>query len=146
MGVIDSVLSLLPTPASVFARSTHLDNPLNLFLIFLALNLINSLLPSSQSIPSPDSVPDKPTQYNWRPSAHPSPVVWRRWTPTELEAFDGTRADLEGGRLLMAIRRKVYDVSSGKSFYGPGKLRLARWSGGARRSARVQLTRPTSSK
>lgn len=121
MGVIDFALSLLPTPAADFARSAHLDNPLNLFLIFLALNLNNSLLPSAQPVPSPDSLPDKPTAYNWRPKEHPAPIVWRRWTPIELEQFDGTRAELEDGRLLMAIRRKVYDVSAGKSFYGPGK-------------------------
>lgn len=121
MGVIDTALGLLPAPAADFARTAHLDNPLNLFLVFLAFNLISSLFPSTQPIPSPDSLPDKPTQYNWRPKEHPSPVVWRRWTPKELEKFDGTNNELEGGKLLMAIRRKVFDVSSGKTFYGPGK-------------------------
>jgi hypothetical protein len=121
MGVIDTALGLLPNPAADLARTAHLDNPLNLFLVFLALNLISSLFPSTQPIPSPDSLPDKPTQYNWRPKVHPSPVVWRRWTTKELEKFDGTNNELEGGKLLMAIRRKVYDVSSGKSFYGPGE-------------------------
>ncbi len=124
MGLIDSTLSLLPTPAAEFARTAHLDNPLNLFLVFLAFNLISSLFPSTQPIPSPASLPDKPTQYNWRPKEHPSPTVWRRWTPKELEKFDGTQQELEEGRLLMAIRRKVYDVSSGKSFYGPGECCL----------------------
>jgi len=121
MGVIEWTISLLPAPAADLARSAHLDNPLNLLLVFVTLNLISSLFPSAQPIPSPDSLPDKPTQYNWRPKEHPSPVVWRRWTAPELAQFDGTRAELEEGRLLMAIRRKVYDVSSGKTFYGPGK-------------------------
>jgi len=34
----------------------------------------------------------------------------------ELRGSDGR----DGGRVLLAIRRKIYDVSAGRSFYGPG--------------------------
>lgn len=53
---------------------------------------------------------------------------WRRYTPTELRPFDGTN----GAPILLSINRQVFDVTAGKSFYGPGqflgiaRVRLAR--------------------
>ena len=38
-------------------------------------------------------------------------------TESQLSRYDGTNASLP---ILVAIRGKIYDVTSGKSFYGPG--------------------------
>lgn len=42
----------------------------------------------------------------------------RDFTIQELREFDGTKGD---GRILVAINGKVFDVTKGKHFYGPGK-------------------------
>jgi len=44
------------------------------------------------------------------------PIVFACYTPTELAEFDGRR----NKRILMGIRGRVYDVTSGATFYGPG--------------------------
>ncbi|XP_050438826.1 membrane-associated progesterone receptor component 1 [Adelges cooleyi] len=41
----------------------------------------------------------------------------RDFTIEELREFDGTKGD---GRILVAINGKVFDVTKGKHFYGPG--------------------------
>lgn len=43
----------------------------------------------------------------------------RDFTIQELREFDGTKGD---GRILVAINGKVFDVTKGKHFYGPGTL------------------------
>lgn len=43
----------------------------------------------------------------------------RDFTIQELREFDGTKGD---GRILVAINGKVFDVTKGKHFYGPGNL------------------------
>lgn len=43
----------------------------------------------------------------------------RDFTIKELREFDGTKGD---GRILVAINGKVFDVTKGKHFYGPGRL------------------------
>lgn len=43
----------------------------------------------------------------------------RDFTIQELREFDGTKGD---GRILVAINGKVFDVTTGKHFYGPGKF------------------------
>lgn len=42
----------------------------------------------------------------------------RDFTIQELREFDGTKGD---GRILIAVNAKVFDVTKGKHFYGPGK-------------------------
>ena len=39
-------------------------------------------------------------------------------TLTELAKYDGTGED---GRVLVGVLGKIYDVTKGKRFYGPGK-------------------------
>lgn len=41
------------------------------------------------------------------------------FTIQELREYDGTKND---GRILVAINGKVFDVTKGRHFYGPGKL------------------------
>ncbi|KAJ8873780.1 hypothetical protein PR048_024614 [Dryococelus australis] len=49
------------------------------------------------------------------------PKMRRDFTLQELKPYDGTGPD---GRVLMAVNGKVYDVTRGKRFYGPGKAGL----------------------
>lgn len=45
----------------------------------------------------------------------------RDFTIQELREFDGTKGD---GRILVAVNGKVFDVTKGKHFYGPGKRNI----------------------
>jgi membrane-associated progesterone receptor component len=98
------------------------SNPVNVALVaaiaYLSLPLVQILLPPSHKFPTLSSQPD---QYNWLPTAHPHTTVWRSFTPLELRQFDGR----DGERILFAIKGKVYDVTAGRSFYGPGELNLS---------------------
>ena len=118
-----SLLDRMPLPAAVTdtIHSLNLTNPLNVVLLLLTVYLLASLVPASPSLPSPTTLGSNPQEYNWRPKEHPPALVWRTWRPEELRGYDGTRHDgEEKGRIMFAIRRKVYDVTSGRSFYGPG--------------------------
>jgi membrane-associated progesterone receptor component len=44
------------------------------------------------------------------------PLVFTYYDPTELSEYDGKR----NKRILMGIRGRVYDVTAGAHFYGPG--------------------------
>jgi membrane-associated progesterone receptor component len=46
----------------------------------------------------------------------PEPLVFTRFTPATLVHYNGTNDP----RVLIAVKGKVYDVTTGKSFYGPG--------------------------
>jgi membrane-associated progesterone receptor component len=46
----------------------------------------------------------------------PPPTVFRTFVPTQLLEFDGT----DGKPIYFGVRGKVFDVSSGRNFYGPG--------------------------
>lgn len=119
-----SLLDRVPLPPAVvdLLRQTNLTNPLNIVLVVLAFYLLASLIPSAPDFPTAASLPTKPTEYNWRPESHPPATVWRSWRPEELRGYDGTRHDgEEQGKIMFAIRRKVYDVTSGRGFYGPGQ-------------------------
>ncbi|ORY01152.1 putative sterol metabolism-related protein [Basidiobolus meristosporus CBS 931.73] len=52
---------------------------------------------------------------NIPPPQHPETVVFKIYTPKELAEFDG----IKSSRILMGVNGKVYDVTSGKKFYGP---------------------------
>lgn len=46
----------------------------------------------------------------------PEPMVYTVFTPSSLEKFNGE----SDPRVLLAVKGKVFDVTNGKSFYGPG--------------------------
>jgi membrane-associated progesterone receptor component len=46
----------------------------------------------------------------------PEPLVFKTFTPRTLKPFNGT----DDPRVLLAVQGKVFDVTAGKSFYGPG--------------------------
>ncbi|GJN91383.1 hypothetical protein Rhopal_004404-T1 [Rhodotorula paludigena] len=120
---LDTALGYLPPPLPLLIDVAHLRNPLNLALaLLLAVLVLRLALPAPPDPPAPYGLPASPADgfYNWRPARHPDALRWRTWTPQRLRAFDGTDPAHDGGRILFAIRRKVYDVSSGRNFYGPG--------------------------
>ena len=46
----------------------------------------------------------------------PSPIVFRTFTPPDLKDYNGEK----GMPVYLAVRGKVFDVTPGKNFYGPG--------------------------
>lgn len=110
--LLDDLL-ILPTPILL------LLTPLNLALLLCLSVLVYNLLPA---LPATTALPTQPTAYNWRPAAYAPTLLWRDYIPKELAAFNGIKSDSNPqSRILFAIRRKVYDVTAGKNFYGPGK-------------------------
>lgn len=92
--------------------------PLNtVFLLTIAYYVQKTIFPSL-STPAAGETPAKPKagNYSWMPRAHPPSVLFKKYTPKTLVPFDGK----DGGRILLAIRGKVFDVTQGRSFYGPG--------------------------
>jgi membrane-associated progesterone receptor component len=108
-----------------------LSNPLNLLLIppilYLAFRIVFPSHPPSTKVVPGEYDADV---YNWMPAKHPEVIVHRKYTASELAELDGKG----GGRILLAImrvgrdgkvskglERTVFDVSNGRSFYGPGE-------------------------
>ena len=61
--------------------------------------------------PAPPSAPVEP----------PLPRMKKKdLTLKELKKYDGTGKD---GRVLVGVLGKIYDVTKGKHFYGPGKIK-----------------------
>lgn len=83
-------------------------SPLNLLLLGLCIFLLYKIVRGDQPAASSDSDDDEPP---------PLPRLKRRdFTPAELRRFDG----VQDPRILMAINGKVFDVTKGRKFYGPG--------------------------
>lgn len=99
--------------------SSEVKNPLNIALLVIFLYL---LTPVVQAILPADPNKAVPTShleaYSWMPAKHADAILWKEYTPRSLRPFDGTNPD-HSMPLLFAITGKVYDVSSGRSFYGP---------------------------
>lgn len=83
-------------------------SPLNLLLLGLCIFLLYKIVRGDQPAAGSDSDDDDPP---------PLPRLKRRdFTPAELRRFDG----VQDPRILMAINGKVFDVTKGRKFYGPG--------------------------
>lgn len=92
----------------------ELGTPINTALFLFILYLVQRIL-----YPSTPALKDVPTEfksgYTWAPKSHPPTVLYKVYTPKTLEPFSG----LNGGRILLAINGIVFDVTSGRNFYGP---------------------------
>lgn len=106
--------------------SDALSNPVNLVLAVvlgvLALQYIVPADPNSNTLrPSVAHARlrmDPSIAYSSLPASHPNSTIWNRYTPRTLALYDGTGKE-GSDRILLAINGKVFDVSSGRSFYGP---------------------------
>ena len=92
-----------------------LETPLNTALLLAAAYYAHQLVLPSTS--TPKTLPSEHSKgYNWMPATHPDVSVFKTYTPKTLEPFSGK----DGGKILLAIDRRVFDVTAGRSFYGPG--------------------------
>ncbi|EFP85190.2 uncharacterized protein PGTG_11359 [Puccinia graminis f. sp. tritici CRL 75-36-700-3] len=101
------------------------SNPVNIVLSIALVYRLYKLIPSFRfdelNINENDENNPKATltesaiEYHRRPTKFPETLVWRTYTPLELQHFDGNN----GSKILFAVNRVVYDVSSGRNFYGP---------------------------
>lgn len=125
-------------------------NPLNVVLGCVALYIFYRLIrPNSIARLTPtlaqarSSKFNANTSYSFLPDHHPPSTLWKRYTPRTLAVHDGsgahtgasstsssgkvkagrraTNADAEAdNRILLAIDGRVFDVTKGANFYGPG--------------------------
>ncbi|KAI7943366.1 hypothetical protein MJO29_013210 [Puccinia striiformis f. sp. tritici] len=101
------------------------SNPINIFLSILLAYRLYKLLPSFRfdelnvdgngGNSCKVTFPRSTIEYHSKPSKFPETLVWRTYTPLELKHFDGNN----DSKILFAVNRVVYDVSSGRNFYGP---------------------------
>jgi membrane-associated progesterone receptor component len=92
---------MMSTQAKLHPRRSSITSSVNVFLIFSLLLLVYLRL-------RPKTLPLLPNG--------PSPIVFRTFTPPELRIYNGE----QGMPVYLAVRGKVFDVTSGKNFYGPG--------------------------
>jgi hypothetical protein len=96
-----------------------LETPLNTILLLSIANSLYRIIWPSTSLP--EKLPTQHSEaYNWMPEKHPETTVFRIYTPKTLYPFSG----VNGGRILLAIDRNVFDVTAGRNFYGPGNLKI----------------------
>ncbi|KAI4753438.1 cytochrome b5 [Aureobasidium sp. EXF-3400] len=81
--------------------SASIATPINLILITLFMVLLYYRL-------TPKTAATLPTP--------PAPTVFKTFTPPELEPYNG-RNNMP---VYLAVRGRVFDVTSGRNFYGPG--------------------------
>ena len=93
--------------------SLPINTALSALILYTIKNIIWPPIKESDTIAT-----DYNKSYNWLPAKHPETVVFRTFTPKTLEPFNGK----DGGRILLAIKGKVFDVTAGRSFYGPGRM------------------------
>ena len=58
----------------------------------------------------------RPSQAASTLPAPPPPLLFKVFTPPQLKPFDGNN----GQPVFIAVRGKVFDVTPGRNFYGPG--------------------------
>ncbi|PWY98601.1 cytochrome b5 [Testicularia cyperi] len=116
---------------SRWAESIY-SNPLNIALVVAVLWVVIPLVRPSDPdsprwTPTPSAARSHATapgdRYTYLPPAHPPTTEWTKYTPRTLAVYDGTgspSSPSDDSRILLAINRKVFDVTKGRNFYGPG--------------------------
>src|SRR5260370_9412541 len=91
-----------------------LETPLNTALLLAIAYYMRQLVLPSASVPN--TLPSEHSKgYNWMPASHPDVSVFKTYTPKTLEPFNGK----DGGKILLAIDRKIFDLTALGNFYGP---------------------------
>ncbi|KAF9971643.1 hypothetical protein BGZ73_005397 [Actinomortierella ambigua] len=83
---------------------SQFSNPVN-WLLAAVLGYISYSYLKPAPPPPPPARPRQPA------------LVYKTYTPKELAEFDGQQPD---SRILLAVKGKVFDVTRGRNFYGPG--------------------------
>lgn len=109
-----------------------LSNPLNVILVPPILYIAYLILFPTPSLPTTTPHLYAEEHYNWLPDRHPEVACYKKYTVRELAPYNGQNGkEKDGGRILLAIMRSsqgkmlertVFDVSAGRTFYGPGWL------------------------
>jgi predicted heme/steroid binding protein len=94
-----------------FSLSTPVNTALLVYILYQAQCIFFPTNKVPEQIPS-----EFKSAYSWMPKAHPPTLLFTTYTPRTLEPFDGK----DGGRILLAIDGTVFDVTAGRTFYGPG--------------------------
>jgi membrane-associated progesterone receptor component len=85
-------------------------------LLYILYSIQRILFPSTST---PSEIPHEfKSAYSWIPKSHPPTLLYKTYTPKTLEPFNGK----DGGRILLSIDGIVFDVTAGRSFYGPGEF------------------------
>ncbi|KAI9815340.1 MAG: hypothetical protein M1827_002820 [Pycnora praestabilis] len=87
-------------PPPEAAQATTIASPINLILLSLLIFLAYLRLRPTPPVTLPK---------------HPPPTVFRTFTPPILKPFNGEK-DMP---VYLSVRGRVFDVTSGKNFYGP---------------------------
>ena len=99
------------------SSSFDLGAPVNTVLLLAIVYFTQRLIFPPASAPTKLATEYK-SDYSWMPATHPPTVLFQTYTPKTLEPFHGK----DGGRILLAIKGVVFDVTAGRSFYGPGTM------------------------
>ncbi|KAK9455996.1 cytochrome b5-like heme/steroid binding domain-containing protein [Dipodascopsis uninucleata] len=81
----------------------------------VGLALLSTYILYRQIFPS-KTVPDSHKRAKKTSEATEEPLVYQKFTPKSLSPFNGVDND----KVLLAVKGTVYDVTAGRSFYGPG--------------------------
>lgn len=101
---------------------TPINTGLFLYILYSVQRILFPPLLNTKSSTTP--IPNEfKAGYSWMPKTHPPTVLFKIYTPKTLEPFDGKN----GGRILLGISGTVFDVTSGRNFYGPSEFFL--WGG-----------------
>ncbi|KAH8109069.1 cytochrome b5 [Phellopilus nigrolimitatus] len=91
-----------------------LGAPINTVFFLAIVYYVQRIIFPSTSQPSQTPSEFKKS-YSWMPASHPPTLLFQRYTAKTLAPFDGR----DGRRILLAIKGTVFDVTAGRSFYGP---------------------------
>ncbi|KAM5449166.1 Dihydrodipicolinate synthase [Microsporum audouinii] len=83
------------------AEVASIASPINLILLSLFISVIYMQFRPKKPVALP---------------AAPPPTVFRTFSPTDLLPFNGK----DGAPVYLAVRGRVFDVTPGRNFYGPG--------------------------
>jgi len=108
------------------------SNPLNVCLIPPILYVLYLIIFPTPSRPTKIPHLYSEEHYNWIPDRHPDVNCYRKYTAKQLQPFNGlNEKQKDGGMILLAImntggkgeklERTVFDVTAGRTFYGPGQ-------------------------
>jgi len=89
------------------------SSPINLALLGLCAFLMYKIIKNRRRENSNPKQPELPAMRK------------RDFTLEQLQEFDGQR---KGGRILIAVNGKVFDVTRGSRFYGPGTRNVILWA------------------
>ncbi|KAK0234712.1 cytochrome b5-like heme/steroid binding domain-containing protein [Armillaria nabsnona] len=97
----------------------ELGTPVNTALFLFILYSVQRIVFPSPSTAAKGAVPNEfKGGYSWMPKYHPPTVIFENFTPKTLQPFNGK----DNERILLAINGVVFDVTAGRSFYGPGGM------------------------